>query len=320
MSLSLSALPQDLIGEVLSNLEPLDVLAVAGASRRLRQINRNSHLYGIECYDASTTTLWLRASFEIPWRFRRQIDDATLVGLVSLFRWGVTRLVIHGLPSVRLELPGLPPLRLLEVRECPQLCVSPGVAGLLTLSDGIESVLAKGAASCHMCSSEAFGGCAECGKPACLGDPDGYWEHLFYCPEVESCVDCGAHLCTHCSAWAPGFGPGAADYKCPACRPEEWRPRERPDSVPLEPVRRVGLALGVFFILLHLLIHTQETRESVLSSSLPDVGTERRGPETPGESEAHVESSERTARGRETSRVSVLKARAHSLGMSLHHT
>ena len=292
MSLSLSALPQDLIGEVLSNLEPLDVLAVAGASRRLRQITRNSHLYGIECYDASTTTLWLRASFEIPWRFRRQIDDATLVGLVSLFRWGVTRLVIHGLPSVRLELPGLPPLRLLEVRECPQLCVSPGVAGLLTLSDGIESVLAKGAASCHMCSSEAFGGCAECGKPACLGDPDGYWEHLFYCPEVESCVDCGVHLCTHCSAWAPGFGPGAADYKCPACRPVGgMAPRERPDSVPLEPVRRVGLALGVFFILLHLLIHTQETRESVLSSSLPDVGTERRGPETPGESEAHVESS-----------------------------
>ena len=223
MSLSLSTLPQDLIGEVLSNLEPLDVLAVAGASRRLRQITRNSHLYGIECYDASTTTLWLRASFEIPWRFRRQIDDATLVGLVSLFRWGVTRLVIHGLPSVRLELPGLPPLRLLEVRECPQLCVSPGVAGLLTLSDGIESVLAKGAASCHMCSSEAFAGCVACGKPACLGDPDGYWEHLFYCPEVESCVDCGAHLCTHCSAWAPGFGPGAADYKCPACRPEEWR-------------------------------------------------------------------------------------------------
>ena len=40
--------------------------------------------------------------------------------------------------------------------------------------------------------AECFGGCAECGKPACLGDPDGYWEADGHCPEVVECLDCGA--------------------------------------------------------------------------------------------------------------------------------
>ena len=143
-------------------------------------------------YDAVTTTLWLRAGFEIPWAFRHAVDDATLVALVKLVRPGVTRLVLDGLPNVRLELEGLPPLRLLDVRGCPLLCLSPGVAGLLAIGDGIESVLGKGAARCHLCPCEAFGGCAECGKPACLGDPDGYWEADGHCPEVVECLDCGA--------------------------------------------------------------------------------------------------------------------------------
>ena len=80
--------------------------------------------------------------------------------------------------------------------------------------------------------AECFGGCAECGKPACLGDPDGYWEADGHCPEVVECLDCGAHLCLQCSLWALGFGPamvppwsthpGPTSFKCHACRPSVW--------------------------------------------------------------------------------------------------
>ena len=222
MPLSVLDLATDMQRCIVSDLAPLDVLALRGTNRLFRDLIWGSVPLELACYDASTTTLWLRARFEIPWAVRHAVDDATLIALVTLFRPGVTRLVLQGLPNVRLELEGLPPLRQLEVRACPLLCLSPGVAGLLAIGDGIESVLGKGAARCHLCPSEAYGGCAECGKPACLGDPDGYWEADGHCSEVVECLDCGAHLCLQCSLWAPGFGP-AMDFKCHACRPSIWR-------------------------------------------------------------------------------------------------
>ena len=270
MPLSVLDLATDMQRCIVSDLAPLDVLALRGTNRLFRDLIWGSVPLELACYDAATTTLWLRARFEIPWAVRHAVDDATLIALVTLFRPGVTRLVLQGLPNVRLELEGLPPLRQLEVRACPLLCLSPGVAGLLAIGDGIESVLGKGAARwCHLCPSEAYGGCAECGKPACLGDPDGYWEADGHCSEVVECLSTAAR--TSASTVQP-LGPGlwtGHGFQVPRVPPLDLAPCERA-ALPLESAVLGASCVECTFYMARLMLRLE--RSSERRERLPTVG------------------------------------------------
>ena len=214
----LSSLPSSLVGEVLSSLGPLDLLAVARTSKVLRMTAMDASHLNLSYYGNSNEgdQLCLRAgTTELPKPLAADIDDITLGYVVALFG-NIKVLVLHGLPSVSLETPCLPPLAKLYVCDCPQLCLSPGTICLLKYIVGIGDIVFSGAGMCSWCPCQAVGGCVECGAPACIADGQ-----AFGCADTVFCEDCGAHTCAMCSVWLPGFGAELV-YKCYACRPSEW--------------------------------------------------------------------------------------------------